>query len=138
MMKIEDIFSGISGARIGVVGDFCLDAYWYADMRRSELSRETPHFPLPIVRETYSPGAAGNVAANLAALQPASVKALGVIGRDWRGKLLKETLTAAGIDVSGLIEAEDRITNTFIKPMRMGVSDVVYEDPRLKRPYASA
>jgi len=131
MMKIEDIFSGISGARIGVVGDFCLDAYWYADMRRSELSRETPHFPLPIVRETYSPGAAGNVAANLAALQPASVKALGVIGRDWRGKLLKETLTAAGIDVSGLIEAEDRITNTFIKPMRMGVSDVVYEDPRL-------
>ena len=131
MMNIQDIFSGINGARIGVLGDFCLDAYWYADMRRSELSRETPHFPLPIVRETYSPGAAGNVAANLAALKPASVKAFGVIGRDWRGARLKEALTDAGIDVSGLLEAEDRITNAFIKPMRMGVSDVVYEDPRL-------
>jgi len=130
-MRIEDIFSGIAGARIGVLGDFCLDAYWYADMRKSELSRETPHFPLPIVRETYSPGAAGNVAANLAALKPASVKAFGVIGRDWRGVLLKEVLTEAGVDVSGLLESADRNTTAFIKPMRMGISDVVYEDPRL-------
>ncbi len=130
-MRFEDIFAGISGARIGVLGDFCLDAYWYADMRRSELSRETPHFPLPIVRESYSPGAAGNVAANLAALKPAAVMALGVIGRDWRGRILKDAMTAAGIDVCGLIEAEDRITNTFVKPMRMGFSGVPCEDPRL-------
>ena len=51
--------------RIGVIGDFCLDVYWHADMTRSELSRETPHFPLPIVQERLSPGGAGNVVANL-------------------------------------------------------------------------
>ena len=42
--------------RIGVIGDFCLDVYWHADMTKSELSRETPHFPLPIVQERLSPG----------------------------------------------------------------------------------
>ena len=56
--------------RIGVIGDFCLDVYWHADMTKSELSRETPHFPLPIVQERLSPGGAGNVVANLLALKP--------------------------------------------------------------------
>ena len=54
--------------RIAVIGDFCLDVYWHADMTKSELSRETPHFPLPIVQERLSPGGAGNVVMNLLAL----------------------------------------------------------------------
>ena len=61
--------------RIGVIGDFCLDVYWHADMTKSELSRETPHFPLPIVQERLSPGGAGNVVANLLALKPKKVEA---------------------------------------------------------------
>ena len=50
-LEIESALSGISRARVGLVGDMCLDAYWTADMKKSELSRETPHFPLPIVSE---------------------------------------------------------------------------------------
>ena len=49
-MTLDAIFSGIDRARVGVIGDFCLDVYWLADMTRSELSRETPHFPLPVVQ----------------------------------------------------------------------------------------
>lgn len=61
---------GHKNARIGIIGDFCVDIYWHADMRKSELSRETPHYPLPIVGERVYLGAGGNVAANLAALAP--------------------------------------------------------------------
>ena len=48
----------IGRVRIGVLGDAALDVHWYADMKKSELSRETPHYPLPVVREEFSPGAA--------------------------------------------------------------------------------
>lgn len=130
-MTAAECLEKIDGVRVGVVGDFCLDVYWYADMRRSELSRETPHFPLPIVREKESPGGAGNVACNLAALRPASVFAAGIVGDDWRGTLLRNRLQANGVDCSALIVSGKRTTNTYIKPMRMGISDVIYEDPRL-------
>jgi rfaE bifunctional protein kinase chain/domain len=118
--------------RIGVIGDFCLDVYWHADMTKSELSRETPHFPLPIVQERLSPGGAGNVVANLLALKPKKVNAIGVFGADWRGAALKDLLKKGGADVSGVVTDPDRVTNTYIKPLRKGYADnVVYEDPRL-------
>ena len=118
--------------RIGVIGDFCLDVYWHADMTKSELSRETPHFPLPIVEERLSPGGAGNVVMNLLALEPKSVSALGVFGADWRGNALKDLLRQAGADVSGVVTDAARVTNTYVKPLRKGFAEnVVYEDPRL-------
>ena len=84
------LFDRIDKLRVGVLGDFCLDMYWYADMKRSVLSRETPHFPLPVVKERMSPGGAGNVACNIATLKPAQVLALGVIGADFRGEAARE------------------------------------------------
>ena len=118
--------------RIGVLGDFCLDVYWHADMTKSELSRETPHFPLPVVQERVSPGGAGNVAANLLALEPKKVYAVGVFGDDWRGQALKSLLAKAGADVSGVVVDPRRVTDAYIKPLRKGYADnVVYEDPRL-------
>lgn len=130
-LEIESALSGISRARVGLIGDMCLDAYWTADMKKSELSRETPHFPLPIVSERYAPGAGGNAAANIRALEPARLTVLGVLGDDWRGALLKGELEARGISTDGVIVSPDIATNAYIKPMRTGISDVVYEDPRL-------
>ncbi|NIM05563.1 MAG: sugar kinase, partial [Armatimonadetes bacterium] len=40
--------------RVGVVGDACLDIYWEADMTRSRLARENPHFILPVIEERLS------------------------------------------------------------------------------------
>ena len=122
----------LGSGRIGVIGDFCLDVYWHADMTKSELSRETPHFPLPIVQERLSPGGAGNVVANLLALEPKKVYAIGVFGDDWRGQALKGLLERDGADISGVVTDPARVTNTYIKPLRKGYADnVVYEDPRL-------
>ncbi len=128
--RLSEILESISSVRIGVLGDFCVDMYWYADMTRSELSRETPHFPLPIIAEKMSPGAAGNVAANIAALKPASLTVFGAAGRDWRAQLLRDALAGLGAQVH-MIECPERSTNAYIKPMMKGISDVVYEAPRL-------
>ncbi len=130
-MDDKEIQLRVGAARMAVIGDFCLDIYWHADMRRSELSRETPHFPLPIVRERMSAGGAGNVAANLLALQPARVQCLGVFGDDWRGREYKRLLDAMGADTSALFTEAGRFTSTYIKPLKSGLSQVVYEDPRL-------
>lgn len=130
-MDLKAIFSGIDSARIGVIGDFCLDAYWIADMTRSELSREVPHFPLPIVEERMSPGGAGNVACNVAALKPKKVYAIGMTGVDWRGMALRGALTDAGVDVRWFLSSPRRVTPAYIKPLRTGLSHVIYEDPRL-------
>lgn len=126
-----EYFQRLRECSIAVVGDFCLDIYWNADMRLSELSRETPHYPLPIVSERLSLGAAGNVVANVTALRPAKIYCIGVVGRDWRGKTLLELLNQEGADISGMMVDEQRQTNAYIKPLRHGRSQVVYEDPRL-------
>lgn len=129
--KLDDILQGIKDIRVVLIGDICLDVYWKADMTRSELSRETPHFPLPVVEERMSAGGGGNAAVNIAALQPKSIKVLGVIGRDWRGEVLTHKLRDAGIDTEGLTVSDNAVTNAYCKPVRKGISDVEYEDPRI-------
>ena len=125
------IISNIANVRVALIGDLCLDIYWIADMTKSELSRETPHFPLPIVEERLSPGAGGNAVSNIAALQPLSVRTLGVVGRDWRGEALVRMLQNSGINAGGVVISEDVVTNAYCKPIRRGISNVEYEDPRL-------
>ena len=71
-------------------------------MKKSELSRETPHYPLPVVKEIMSLGAGGNVVANVAALKPDKLFVCGVCGDDWRGDILKKKLSEIGADTSGL------------------------------------
>ena len=129
--ELQSLLLNIDHARVGLIGDLCLDMYWLADMKLSELSRETPHYPLPVVEERTSPGGAGNVANNIAALKPKKLLVAGLVGNDWRGELLLRSMENAGIDCSCVIRDDSRVTNTYIKPLRRGISDVIYEDPRL-------
>lgn len=129
--EVREITDNIKKCKIGIIGDFCVDIYWHADMTLSELSRETPHYPLPVTAEKTSMGAGGNVAANLAALKPQEIYAISLIGDDWRGMLLKKLIRESGINDEYIIETENRFTNAYCKPMRHGISATVYEDPRL-------
>jgi rfaE bifunctional protein kinase chain/domain len=128
--KLDEILSRIPKIQIALIGDICLDIYWKADMTKSVISRETPHFPLPVVEEWMSPGAGGNTAANIAALG-ASLTVLSVIGSDWRGAELKSALQQRGIKTDAIIESDKLVTNAYCKPLRHGISETVYEDPRL-------
>jgi len=128
--RLVEILGSFKGLRSMVIGDFALDVYWYADMTRSELSRETPHYTRPVVRETYSPGASGNICCNVKALGLKDVFAVTVIGDDWRGKILGEKLRENGISLDFLITSRERVTPTYIKPILCGW-DSQQEDSRL-------
>lgn len=80
--KIKEILNKINNIKVAVYGDFCLDIYWYMDTGGSEISVETGLKAEAVSRQFYSPGGAGNVAANIVALQPKALKVIGVIGDD--------------------------------------------------------
>jgi len=129
--RLKEILNNIKNVRVGLIGDISLDVYWRADMTKSELSRETPHYPLPVVEEWMSPGAGGNAAANIAALKPAEIKVVSLTGRDWRGAELIRLLKKSGINTKGIIKSKEYVTNAYCKPLRKGISDLEYEDPRI-------
>jgi rfaE bifunctional protein kinase chain/domain len=129
--RLTKILNNIRNVKIGFIGDLCVDIYWIADMRKSELSRETPNFPLPVVEERYQLGAGGNVIANIAALKPKAIRAVSVIGDDWRGMLVRQCLGKLNVSMENILVAPGKTTNAYCKPIRFGISKVEYEDPRI-------
>ncbi len=114
--RIKDILKKIKEVRIAVYGDFCLDAYWVMDPDGSEVSVETGLKAEAVARHAYSPGGAGNIVANLSALQPAAIKVIGVAGDDIHGRELTAQLQALGADTSSLlIQKEEFDTYTYTK-----------------------
>lgn len=77
---LQEILEKIKSVKIAVIGDFCLDAYWFVDKSKSEISIETGNPTEPVRLQKYSLGGAGNVANNLAALEIKDIRAFGVIG----------------------------------------------------------
>lgn len=124
------MLAGMRAVRVGVVGDAVLDVYWDADMTLSVLARENPHHILPVVRERPAPGGGCHAAACAAALGTKTWQ-LAVVGDDWRGRELARLLPAEGVQTDFLLASPDRTTNAFCKPLRYGLSEIVYEDPHL-------
>lgn len=128
--RLEAILTACRDLKVGVVGDFTLDAYWYADMTRAEISRETPLYARPVVRETYSPGGAANVAWNLADLGAAEVHALTVLGDDWRGDLFRGVLERAGVSLEHTVFERGWSTPLYGKVVLTNGA-LSQEDPRI-------
>jgi rfaE bifunctional protein kinase chain/domain len=127
--ELAEVLEGCRGLRVGVLGDFALDAYWHADMTLSTLSREAPLFTRPIVHEDYAPGAGANVARLLSGLGAVPV-AFSILGADWRGDLLLRLLDQVGVDRSCVSRDEEFATTLFAKVL-LGAGGVEQEDPRL-------
>ena len=128
---LTSILHKIKDIKVGVIGDGCLDVYWDVDMRLSQLSRETPHYPLPVVNERIYPGGGSNVAWNMKDLGASQVYMLSVIGDDWRAQCLISKLEEKGVDTQFMITDQNRITPAYCKPMKRGYSDLIYEDARI-------
>jgi rfaE bifunctional protein kinase chain/domain len=115
--RIKEILAQIKKVKIAVYGDFCLDAYWLLDPRGSEVSVETGLQAQAVCRHYYSLGGVSNVVANLAALEPAGIRVIGVIGDDIFGRELTRQLQKLGVDTSCLVvQKQDFDTVTFGKP----------------------
>ncbi len=114
--RIREILEKIGNVRMAVYGDFCLDAYWIMDPDGSEVSVETGLKAEAVAEHSYSPGGAGNIVANLAALKPKEIKLIGVVGNDIHGRELTTQLRALGANTSSLIiQKEDFDTYTYTK-----------------------
>ncbi len=98
-----------------VVGDVCLDRWCRYDPELGEPSRETAIPRIGVTSTEVTPGAAGTVANNLAALGMGRVSVLGVIGEDGHGFELRRALAQRGI-VSDLLVASPEVqTFTYTK-----------------------
>lgn len=114
--RIKGILSKIKNVHIGIYGDFCLDAYWIMDPDGSEVSVETGLKAEAVAEHRYSPGGAGNIVANLAALKPAGIRLVGVVGNDIHGRELTTQLKNLGADISALTIQKDHFdTYTYTK-----------------------
>lgn len=115
--QLQKILDDISSVKIALVGDFCLDAYWFIDEAMSEISVETNQATRPVAQQRYSLGGAGNVASNLAAMGVKDIRAFGVIGTDPFGAEMVRVMNATGIQPRNLlIQDNDWYTHTYAKP----------------------
>src|SRR2546422_7865334 len=80
-----------------VVGDICLDRWCMYDPSEAEPSRETGIPRVGVVSTTYTPGAGGTVANNLAALGVGRVAVVGAGGADGFRHQIRGALAARGV-----------------------------------------
>jgi rfaE bifunctional protein kinase chain/domain len=115
--KLQKILKDISRVKVAVIGDFCLDAYWFIDEAMSEISIETNEVTRPVAQQRYSLGGAGNVTNNLAAMGVRDIRAFGVIGTDPFGAEMVRIMKKTGIKTENLIIQEEAwSTHTYAKP----------------------
>lgn len=115
---LDRILSRLSGLRIGVLGDLFLDRYLDLDASLTEPSLETGLPAYQVVRVRPSPGAAGTVINNLAALGVGRILPLAVLGDDGEGYELRQALgRLAAVVPTGIFTADGRRTPTYTKPM---------------------
>ena len=114
-MTTAEILAAIPGLRALVVGDVCLDRWCRYDPMLAEPSRETGLPRVAVIETEVTPGAAGTVANNLAALGAGRVDVLGIVGEDGFGYELTRALAFHGVGTGLLIRATSIPTFTYTK-----------------------
>ena len=117
--QLEALLAGFDRARIGVLGDYCLDVYWLLDMAAAELSLETGKRTHPVARQRYALGGAGNVVANLHALGTGTIAAYGVVGADPFGERMLALLRERAVRCEAMLQCADEAawqTLAYCKP----------------------
>jgi bifunctional ADP-heptose synthase (sugar kinase/adenylyltransferase) len=128
--RLQQIIGKFPDSRVAVLGDFFLDKYLDFDPALAEVSVETGKTANQVVSTRCSPGAAGTVVNNLAALHAGALYALGFTGDDGEGFELRRALQNLGCDIRGLQTLHDRFTPTYLKPRNRNKGDLAGENER--------
>jgi D-glycero-beta-D-manno-heptose-7-phosphate kinase len=129
--RLSELLSGFAGKKLLVLGDMVADEYWFGQPT-GRISREAP---IPILREQSrqtKPGGATNLAYNARTLG-AEVHLAGVVGDDVSGRELSNMLSAAGIDVTGLVVDPNRPTYTKIRVVAGSTQEMPQQVARIDR-----
>ena len=114
-MTTAEILAEFPALRVLVVGDVCLDRWCTYDPALADPSRETGIPRTAVVATEVTPGAAGTIANNLAALGAGHIDVLGMAGNDGFGYELRRALAARGISPDLLVNAPGIPTFTYTK-----------------------
>ncbi len=122
--KLREVVESLGRPRILVIGDLILDRYV-----TGAVERISPEAPIPVLTAMQSEdrlGGAGNVAANLRAME-APVEVIGVIGDDSRGRRMLGMFEELGCDASRCVVDPDRPTTEKTR-MISGVQQMLRVD----------
>lgn len=114
--RLDEILAAFEHLRIAVLGDFFLDKYLDIDPVLAEVSIETGKTAHQVVATRHSPGAAGTVVCNLAALGVGTLHAVGFCGEDGEGYDLQKDLESLGCTTTHLHATSQSMTPTYLKP----------------------
>jgi len=104
--RVKTLLGGFTGKRVLVLGDVMLDEFIWGNVRRI-----SPEAPVPVVEvrgESYILGGAGNVAANIQALDGIPIL-IGIVGKDAASDRVRNLVREIGIEGSTLLP-DDRPT----------------------------
>ncbi len=104
---LEQKLESLGRPRVVIVGDLIMDRYMIG-----EVSRISPEAPIPVLAVRSNElrlGGAGNVAANLLAME-AEVCVVGVVGDDGLGRAMGEIFVEQGANVDGMVIDAERPT----------------------------
>lgn len=128
--RLHELLSRFRTRRIAVLGDYFLDKYLEVDPQLAEPSLETGRTAHQVVEIRKSPGAAGTVVNNLAALGTGKLHALGMVGEDGEGFDLCRGLEQLGCETAGIVRCAEVYTPTYLKPRDLGVAGLQGEHSR--------
>jgi len=114
--RLDDLVARFPRLRIAVLGDFFLDKYLDIDPALAEVSIETGKTAHQVAGIRHSPGAAGTVVCNLAALGAGSLHAVGFTGDDGESYDLRKDLAGLNCGTDHLQYVPQRMTPTYLKP----------------------
>ncbi len=110
LVRVEKLLREFSTKRVLVIGDLMLDEFVWGRVTR--ISPEAPVPVVEVIRESYYPGGAANVARNVREFTP-SVFVMGLIGGDIHAQKLRTLLGENGIGLEGLLN--DQSFQTIVK-----------------------
>ena len=128
--RLNSLLERFGHHRIAVLGDFFLDKYLEVSPELAEPSLETGRVAHQVIAVRRSPGAAGTVVNNLAALGAGQLHAIGAIGNDGEAFDLCQGLNRVGCSTDSLLRCPELLTPTYLKPHDQNVAGLAGEHSR--------
>src|SRR3989338_92745 len=115
--KLLKIINKFKNKKILVLGDIMLDKYIWGEVSR--ISPEAPVQIVNVLKESYAPGGAANVANNIAALN-GKASMVGIVGNDEANKILLNELQKRNINVDGIFKDNNKPTIQKVRVIGRG------------------
>lgn len=125
--RLHRLIDGFRGCRVLLYGDLVLDRFILGSPKR--ISREAPVLILRFEEQRDVPGGGANAMANILSLG-GKVTAVGVVGDDEQGAVLRETLRQGGGDVNHVVVVPGFRTVTKVRILAGGPSALKHQVAR--------